>query len=285
MANNTLKAIATKYNVAEDQISAILIALNIKTDNPSEIQLKGFERVCELMKGGIPLEKAAQDVADEAKAKATAKDNPVPAPKMTVAEREAQLNEIASRYSMGDRVQEFMKALALKSDSLTTEQFEQFRQVCEQVQKGMELAMVAQGVLNKPSAKPAATKPFPGSVQNAATTAKGQGDEQAGLVVAPKVELTAPVSQFTESIPGDVREAISRFPREDAQAVVLKSPSIIADAIEDAHDATEQGLTKFVKEEWFDEYRQGVTNPDFAKQVREMLAQGKSHKKSEGSST
>jgi hypothetical protein len=198
---------------------------------------------------------------------------------------EAQLNEIAARYSMGDRVQEFMKALAFKSDSLTTEQFEQFRQVCEQVQKGMALAMVAQGILNKANAKPAATKPFPESVQNAATKAKGQGDEQAGLVVAPKVELTAPVSQFTESIPGDVREAISRFPREDAQAVVLKSPSIIADAIEDAHDATEQGLTKFVKEEWFDEYRQGVTNPDFAKQVREMLAQGKSHKKSEGSST
>lgn len=197
---------------------------------------------------------------------------------------EAQLNEIAARYSMGDRVQEFMKALAFKSDSLTTEQFEQFRQVCEQVKQGMDLSLAVQGVLNKASAKPAA-KPFPESVQNAATKARGQGNEQAGLVVAPKNKLTAPVGQFDETIPGDVREAISRFPREDAQAVVLKSPGIIADAIEDAHDATEQGLTNFVKDEWFDEYRQGVTNPDFAKQVREMLAQGKSQKKSEGSST
>ena len=285
MANDRLKVIATKYEVAEDQISAILNALSIKTENPSEIQLKGFERVCELMKGGTPLEKAAQTVADEAKTKTTAKDNPDADQKAAVIEREAQLNEIASRYSMGDRVQEFMKALAFKSDSLTVEQFEQFRQVCEQVHKGMELTMVAQGVLNKPNSKPVVAKSFPPTVQNATTKTKSQTDEQAGLVVTSKSELAAPVSQFNKSIPGGVREAISRFPREDAQAVVLKSPSIIADAIEDAHDATEQGLTKFVKEEWFDEYRQGVTSPDFAKQVREMLAQGKSQKKSEGSST
>jgi hypothetical protein len=80
MANDELKAIATKYEVAVDQISAILSALSIKTENPNEVQLKGFERVCELMKGGTPLEKAAQVVADDAKAKTTVPVPPRPFP-------------------------------------------------------------------------------------------------------------------------------------------------------------------------------------------------------------
>jgi hypothetical protein len=189
-----------------------------------------------------------------------------------------QLQQIAQRYSMDERIPEFLSALKLKPDNLTEAQFEQFRKVCEQVQQGMEPSIVAQGVLNEAKAKPS-----PASGAMAKTDGRSEGDTD--LVVAAKNEITAPASRFNESTPGDVREAISQFPREDAQAVVLKSPGIIADAIEVAHDTTEQGLTNFVQQEWFDEYRKGVSDPAFGSQVREMLAQGKSQKTSEGSST
>jgi hypothetical protein len=48
--------------------------LSVKSDNPNETQLTGFQKVCELFKGGTPLEKAAQTVANEAKTKNTAKE-------------------------------------------------------------------------------------------------------------------------------------------------------------------------------------------------------------------
>jgi hypothetical protein len=69
-------------------------------------------------------------------------------------QNEAQLKEIAARYSMGDRIPELISALKLKPESIAVEQFEQFRMVCEQVQHGMALPMVAQGVLNQAKAKP-----------------------------------------------------------------------------------------------------------------------------------
>jgi hypothetical protein len=73
MDNDKLKAIATKYEVPENQIQIILNILSVKAENPSETQLKGFEKVCELIKSGTPLERAAQAVATEAKAKSTPK--------------------------------------------------------------------------------------------------------------------------------------------------------------------------------------------------------------------
>jgi hypothetical protein len=69
-------------------------------------------------------------------------------------QNEAQLKEIADRYSLGDRIPEITSALKLKPETITDEQFEQFREVCEQVQRGMELPMAAQGVMNKAKAKP-----------------------------------------------------------------------------------------------------------------------------------
>jgi hypothetical protein len=184
MASDKLKVIATKYGVAEDQISAILSALSIKTENPNEVQLKGFERVCELIKGGTPLEKAAQTVADDAKAKTTVKDNSGPVQNMAVIECEAQLKEIAARYSMSDRIPEIITALKLKPESITTEQFEQVRVVCEQVQQGMDLQMVAQGLLDK--AKPVPPRPYPGLIQDAVAPAElnGQPSEAATLAGA-----------------------------------------------------------------------------------------------------
>ena len=278
MKNEALKSIAAAHNVTEDQISFILNALSIKTEALNEVQIKGFERVCELMKGGVPLDEAAQTITAEAKAKTTAKNDPEPSQKMNIAEREKQLQQIANRYLVSERIVEILAALRFKPDNLSELQFEQFHKVCEQVQQGMDPAMVAQAVLNEPKAKPA---PAPGAV--AKTDARSEGETD--LVVAAQTAVTAPANPFDESIPGDVRETISQFPREDAQTVVLKSPGIISDAIEVAHETTEQGLTSFVQQEWFDEYRKGVSDPAFGDKVRELLAQGKSRKTSEGSST
>jgi hypothetical protein len=285
MKNEVLKKIAASYNVAEDQIPAILNALSIKTEDPNEIQLKGFGQVCQLMKEGTSLERAAQAVTAEAKAKATAKDNPEPSQKLSVTEREKQLREIGLRHRISDeRIPEILAAMKLKLEVLTDEQVERFRDVCKLLESGVALNMACQSTgKNIPSEAKAKSVAKSASASTAISKAEGQGDAE--LVVAAKNDIAAPASQFSESIPQDMREAIAQFPREDAQAVVLKSPGIISDAIEVAHETTEEGLTNFVQQEWYDEYSKGVRDPDFGRQVREMLAQGKSQRNSEDSST
>ena len=73
--NDALKSIAGKYQINEDQLPTILGALNIKSERPSENQIKCVERVCELMQGGSPIEAAAATVVQEAKGKKTSKDS------------------------------------------------------------------------------------------------------------------------------------------------------------------------------------------------------------------
>jgi hypothetical protein len=222
MANDKLKAIATKHGVAEDQISAILSALSIKTENPNEVQLKGFERVCELMKGGTPLEKAAQTVADEAKAKATPKDSSGTAPSIAVVECEAQLKEIALRYSLSDRIPEIMTALRLKPESITTEQFEQVRVVCEQVRQGMDLQMVAQAQLD--GAKAAKAKPtmpkFAPQPEPAGAIAPTKDRPMPGLVVHDESDIDEFVSEL------GIREQVELIATDEAK----RNVPIIADA-------------------------------------------------------
>jgi hypothetical protein len=194
MANGTLKAIAKKHEVAEDQISAILSALSIKTENPSEIQVIGFEKVCELMKGGMPLEEAAQIVTTEAKAKTTVKDNPKVAQTLTVAERESQLKEIAVRYAIAhERIPEVLGAMKLKLETLTEAQIQLFQDVCQMLQSGMDLAMASQSAASNAKAQ-AKAKPdarnFPESAQ-AAVADKHPPDQstsnlEAGVALAPR---------------------------------------------------------------------------------------------------
>lgn len=81
---------------------------------------------------------------------------------------EAQLKEIADRHSMSDRIPEITSALKLKIETITDEQFEQFRIVCEQVQKGMDLGMVANAQLEK--GKAAKAKPQPETGNASAST-------------------------------------------------------------------------------------------------------------------
>jgi hypothetical protein len=200
MTTEALKIIAAKHKVAEDRIPAILNALIIKTDKPSEAQLRGVERVCELMKGGAQLEAAAETVANEAKAKTTAKDNPESAQNVTVTEREQQLKDIALRYSMGDRIPEVVVALKLKPEIMTPEQFEQFRDVCDQVQQGLELPMVAQGVLNKAKAAKAKTTGPERSQQPEPAGAIAKSDHQLSEVIEQPIHEDQIPPSFVEHL-------------------------------------------------------------------------------------
>jgi hypothetical protein len=149
-------------------------------------------------------------------------------------QNEAQLNEIAARYSMSDRISELSSALKLKPESMTTEQFEQFREVCEQVQQGIDLGIVAQGVLNKAKAQPsvpvdgtalaqrqdstpATTRPMPELVkQNAAKIEYAPLDGEAADLWGKVADIGASVdAQTLANSPFDgIREASKRIQAE-----------------------------------------------------------------------
>jgi hypothetical protein len=145
-------------------------------------------------------------------------------------QNEAQLKEIAARYSMGDRISEISSALKLKPESITTEQFEQFRMVCEQVQQGMELPMVAQGVLNKAQAKPAVSG---GKAQSGPESA----NQAVGTALAQRKD-SAPTTNRTK--PGLVEQsaAIEGVPLDGEAAAVWDNLSKAGAAVEAERLAT-----------------------------------------------
>lgn len=67
-ANNSFKEIAKRYSIGEDQISEILESIKIKSSaKPSDEQLKGFEKVCQMIQSGMELDVAVQSIHEEAK--------------------------------------------------------------------------------------------------------------------------------------------------------------------------------------------------------------------------
>lgn len=67
-ANNSFKEIAKRYSIPEDQISKILESIKIKSSaKPSDEQLKGFEKVCQMIQSGMELDVAVQSIHEEAK--------------------------------------------------------------------------------------------------------------------------------------------------------------------------------------------------------------------------
>ncbi|NJO94387.1 MAG: hypothetical protein HC820_08720 [Hydrococcus sp. RM1_1_31] len=66
--NETLKEIASRYEVAEDRIPEILEKLPVKNpEKPTKKQIQGFEKVCTLIKEGKSTEEAIDIVISEAK--------------------------------------------------------------------------------------------------------------------------------------------------------------------------------------------------------------------------
>lgn len=114
-------------------------------------------------------------------------------------QNEAELQKIAARYSMGDRMPEITSALKLKPESITAEQLEQFRVVCEQVQQGMDLGMVANAQLEKGKApKP---QPESGSPNQAVGTALAPRKESAPTTTRPMPDLVKQGAVKIEHVP------------------------------------------------------------------------------------
>lgn len=66
--NNSFKEIANRYSIPEDQISRILESIKIKSSaKPSDEQLRGFEKVCQMVQSGMELDVAVQSIHEEAK--------------------------------------------------------------------------------------------------------------------------------------------------------------------------------------------------------------------------
>ena len=154
-----LVKILSKDNNLRAEAEQILERLSISKDTaPTSGQKESLLFCCKLLDSAVALDDAIQQTLEKAKEKPDAEY--VPNTKvsssraMTLQENETELREIAARYSMSDRIQEFMADLQFDPKSMTNEQFEQFRQVCEQVQQGIALPMVVQGVLNQAKAKP-----------------------------------------------------------------------------------------------------------------------------------
>ena len=129
---------------------------------------------------------------------------------------EAQLKEIADRYSLSDRVPEITSALKLKPESITTEQFEQFRIVCEQVQKGMDLQMVANAQLDKgkaAKAKPAMPE-FASQSEPGSAIAPTKDKPKSGLIA----RTTQPVDLTGIPIDGGVARYWDRIAEVGAAA-------------------------------------------------------------------
>jgi len=150
-------------------------------------------------------------------------------------QNEAQLQEIAARYSQTDRILEIVTVLKLKPGNITDEQFEQFREVCEQVQQGIELPIVAQGVLNK--AKAAKTKPAP---EFAPQTEPEQKPEQSSAITPTSERKVAKSngngsSKLDRSVFGADAD-LNAFAAKEAALIQGKLPEVAAEAIFDAGD-------------------------------------------------
>jgi hypothetical protein len=155
--NAELVKILSKDRNLRPEAEQILERLSVQKDSlPTARQKESLLFCCKLLDSAVALDEAIQQTLKNEKEKPDAEyvSNTIAQQKNI---NEAQLQEIAARYSMGDRISEITSALKLKPEGITTEQFEQFREVCEQVQQGMALPMVAQGVLNKAKAKPSAS--------------------------------------------------------------------------------------------------------------------------------
>lgn len=66
--HNSFKEIAKRCSIPEDQISTILESIKIKSSaKPSDEQLKGFEKVCQMIQSGMELDMAVQSIHEEVK--------------------------------------------------------------------------------------------------------------------------------------------------------------------------------------------------------------------------
>jgi hypothetical protein len=114
---------------------------------------------------------------------------------------ETRLKKITLRHSINDeRIPEILTVLKLKLGSLKEENFEQFLEVCQQLQQNMDLPIVAQGVLNK--AKVAKTKPVP----EFAPQIEPEQSNGSAIAKASEASLSEIFEQFENADPGTAQD-------------------------------------------------------------------------------
>uniref|UniRef100_B8HYZ8 Uncharacterized protein n=1 Tax=Cyanothece sp. (strain PCC 7425 / ATCC 29141) TaxID=395961 RepID=B8HYZ8_CYAP4 len=126
--HQSFKDIAHRFSVSEEQIGPILERIKIKTaEVPSEEQLKGFEKVCTMLKSGMPLDQAVQSLHEEAKTHKTQGTKAAPSPSPTEAAL-AQTNQ-AAIATLGQDVPQGVKAgldsISAEAAQLTLKQLPQ----------------------------------------------------------------------------------------------------------------------------------------------------------------
>lgn len=159
---------------------------------------------------------------------------------------EHQLQEIALRYCQTERIPEITAALKLKLGNMSEEQFAAFQSVCEQVQQGMDLGMVAQAALDQ---------------------AKGAK----GKKTAPMPEL------LIQPIEPPQEGSIAVVERDVEIQVVGDTPEELMFKIPENVSENMQSLAKTSTVEMTEEYIKGATTQILAQDPQEAFQQGRQY--------
>jgi hypothetical protein len=270
--NAELVKILSKDKNLRPEAEQILERLSISKDTaPTLGQKESLLFCCKLLDSAVALDKAIQQTLEKAKEKPDAEYVPnAKAPHQEYAQQrpinEAQLKEIAARYSLGDRISEITSALQLKTESITTEQFEQFRVVCEQVQQGIDLGIVAQGVLNKAQAKPSVS---------GGGTALTQRKESAPTTTRPMPELVEQSAVRIEHTPlkGEASDLWNKIADIGASADAETLATSPFDGIKKASvriRAEANALEQHGEQIYFEKFGKAFNDPALLKKVAEQ---------------
>jgi hypothetical protein len=276
--NPELGRILSKDKSLRPEAKQILEQLSVPKDaSPTSEQKESLQFCCKLLDSAVGLDDAIQQTLEKVKEKPDAEYAPSAINQESI--NRAQLQKIAERYSMGDRVQEFMMALQFNLESLTTEQFEMFRTACAQVQQGIELPIVAQGVLNKTKSESSSEK-SPQFIQ--AATAKHLPTQS--TAIAPKTDrsksgLITQEHGTIEGVPLDLEGGMTRLWDETLEQRVNRDAAEIAGApfhaIEDAsNEISPDKLYSSYRGRYFKGMKTKLDSPEMLNYAME-LAKGK----------
>jgi hypothetical protein len=276
--NSELVKILSKDKNLRLEAEQILERLSVPKDAPpASGQKESLQLCCKLLDSAVSLDDAIKQVLEKVKEKPDAEYVPSAINQENI--NKAQLQEIAERYSMGDRVQEFMMALQFNVESLTTEQFEMFRTACEQVRQGIELPIVAQGVLNMTKTE-SSSKKSPQSIQDAAAKhPPTQSTAIAPKTDRPKSGLITQEHGAIEGVPLDLEGSMTRLWDETLEQRIDCDAAEIAgapfDAIEDAsNEISPDKLYSSYRGRYFEGMKKRLDSPEMLNYAM-GLAKGK----------
>ena len=216
---------------------------------------------------------------------------------------EAKLNEIALRYLMVERIPEILLALKFKTETLGEGHFAVFLDVCQQLQQGLDLAMVAPAALSKAKeskAQKSAATPAAKSGQTPATAPAVTAAQVNGKASAQTngQGTTTPVANSAISLHQDNglngsqsggNEVVTQFHQQHASGFVeivdeVIAPEPVARFNEAAVDSIlaegedfdpQRAGTAFGRAVFLQRVNELFNSPEAAEQVKEAVRLGK----------